>query len=179
MEPSKQQRNIELHLKCERLIRENRELSLTVSQLRDRMERLTKALEGMEAAADALRMHVPGYHENDDKHDRVHAAFAKHAEAKKQARAALQEAGAEDTPTGDGIDESEIDPMQCIEALEVAQEDAKREAVIEAAEEYKTSYDDLPGRGADHTLKANRRHTAAQQRLIKAVAALKVQEGER
>lgn len=52
-------------------------------------ERLRKALEAMTKAAGALRQHVPGYHENDDKHDRIHAAFALHDSADTIARSAL------------------------------------------------------------------------------------------
>lgn len=44
-------------------------------------------------------------------------------------------------------------------------------AVVEAAKEHKEAFDDLPGRGREHTLRANRRLTAAQFLLHERVAA--------
>lgn len=60
------------------------------------LETARGALEKMKSAADALRMHVPGYHENDAKHERIHAAFAQHLSALADYHAALPSKQGED-----------------------------------------------------------------------------------
>lgn len=70
---------------------ETAKLMASARRLTRERDELKAALESMKLAADALRQHVPGYHENDDKHERIHAAFAQHLKALAEFHAALKE----------------------------------------------------------------------------------------